>query len=59
MNADADARGIETGVEINTGLVARGQWICCPGQWNLLSTGPVGLYNFETQLLRLHGLLLI
>ena len=25
------------------------------GQWNLLSTGPVGLKNFETQLLNLYG----
>ena len=32
---------INAGVEINTGP-ASGQWFWLSGQWNLLSTGPVG-----------------
>ena len=36
-----------------------GQLFLLSRQWNLLSTGPVGLQNFETQLLNLHDLVLI
>ena len=46
-------------VEINTGLLVRGQWISCWASRICFALAPLSQYNFETLLLSLHGLVFI
>ena len=48
-----------TGVEIDTGPVAHGQWICCRASKICYPLARLAYKILKTQLLRLHGLMLI